>query len=207
MLKYLYRLRNRKGFTLVEVIIVLVIIAIMAAMLIPSLTGYIDKAKKSKYMLSAKNCMKAMQVELSEFYAEQKDMSKMEKINVNDLKANKDITLLNTQFAKEVLETADDDPYMLIFGMGGYGKYNDSDRSKVYTIYFVIYWPDKNTDPIFFDGSQWTEKYPWRQNGKKDGQNTFEVNGENVLLQYYFIKAPSTNLTTNWKSIQKYLGV
>ncbi len=32
------------GFTLVEIIVVLVILAILAAMLIPSLTGYIDKA-------------------------------------------------------------------------------------------------------------------------------------------------------------------
>lgn len=38
---------NQKGFTLVEVIVVLVIIAILAAVVIPTLTGYIDKSKES----------------------------------------------------------------------------------------------------------------------------------------------------------------
>lgn len=38
-------LKNKKGFTLIEIVIVIVIIAILAAMLVPSLTGWIDKAK------------------------------------------------------------------------------------------------------------------------------------------------------------------
>lgn len=39
------KLKEKKGFTLVELIVVLVILAILAALLIPALTGYIDKAK------------------------------------------------------------------------------------------------------------------------------------------------------------------
>ena len=38
--------RSKKGgFTLVELIVVLVILAILAALLIPALTGYIDKGE------------------------------------------------------------------------------------------------------------------------------------------------------------------
>ena len=37
---------TKRGFTLVELIVVLVILAILAALLIPALTGYIDKARK-----------------------------------------------------------------------------------------------------------------------------------------------------------------
>ena len=41
--------RSKKGgFTLVELIVVLVILAILAALLIPALTGYIDKAKEKR---------------------------------------------------------------------------------------------------------------------------------------------------------------
>lgn len=40
-------LQNKKGFTLTELIVVIAIIGILAAVLIPSLTGYIEKSKKS----------------------------------------------------------------------------------------------------------------------------------------------------------------
>ena len=39
--------KNKQGFTLVELIVVLVILAILAALLVPALTGYIDRAKES----------------------------------------------------------------------------------------------------------------------------------------------------------------
>lgn len=35
---------QKRGLTLVELIVVLVILAVLAALLVPSLTGYIDKA-------------------------------------------------------------------------------------------------------------------------------------------------------------------
>lgn len=40
--------KDKKGFTLVELIVVLVILAILIALLVPALTGYIDKAKDKK---------------------------------------------------------------------------------------------------------------------------------------------------------------
>ena len=48
MFEKIRKLKDRKGFTLVELIVVLVILAILAALLIPALTGYIDKANGEK---------------------------------------------------------------------------------------------------------------------------------------------------------------
>ncbi len=44
---------NKKGFTLIELIVVIAILAILAAILIPAVTGYITKATESK---DAANC-------------------------------------------------------------------------------------------------------------------------------------------------------
>ncbi len=59
-----------KGFTLVELIVVLVILAILAAILVPALLGYIDRAREKQYVLNAKSALTAAQAELSSLYGE-----------------------------------------------------------------------------------------------------------------------------------------
>lgn len=66
--KMFKKLKNKKGFTLVELIVVLVILAILAALLIPALTGYIDKANKEKVVSETRMVVMAAQTELSEAY-------------------------------------------------------------------------------------------------------------------------------------------
>ena len=59
---------NKKGFTLVELIVVLVILAILAALLVPALTGYIDKAKKKSVIAETRQCVMAAQTLADEYY-------------------------------------------------------------------------------------------------------------------------------------------
>ena len=58
---------TKRGFTLVELIVVLVILAILAALLIPALTGYIDKARKSQVVAETRALTQAVQTEMSRY--------------------------------------------------------------------------------------------------------------------------------------------
>lgn len=60
---------HRGGFTLVELIVVLVILAILAALLVPALTGYIDKSKKQQVIAETRSLLTAVQTEMSQIYA------------------------------------------------------------------------------------------------------------------------------------------
>lgn len=48
------KLKNRKGFTLIELIVVIVIIGILAAVIIPNLIGFGDSAKKKADLATAR---------------------------------------------------------------------------------------------------------------------------------------------------------
>lgn len=52
---------NKKGFTLVELIVVLVILVILAALLVPALTGYINRAKEKSAIAEARQVVMAAQ--------------------------------------------------------------------------------------------------------------------------------------------------
>lgn len=59
---------DKKGFTLVELIVVLVILAILAALLVPALTGYIDRAKKKAIIAETRQTVMATQTLVDEAY-------------------------------------------------------------------------------------------------------------------------------------------
>lgn len=61
--------KNKKGFTLVEVIVVLVILAILAAILVPTMIGWINKANKKTAVVEAGNVELAAQTVVSENYS------------------------------------------------------------------------------------------------------------------------------------------
>lgn len=59
MRETLKKMKNNNGFTLMEMIIVVAIIAILVALIAPNLTGFLDSASKTSRDANAKSCYTA----------------------------------------------------------------------------------------------------------------------------------------------------
>ena len=222
--------RRNKGFTLVELIVVLVILAILAAILVPALLGYIDKVREKQELLNAKNCLTAVQAELSERYA----------LYGNDLKpgykeanliipskngnysgsGNGDVNATATPVATRILETADlkdkktkngdNDPYIVMFAVGSnVNASTGADKHDKYTVCYFMYMETKDSTPLFYFNGAWTKSHP-RMDDKSDvisADNTVQVGPmKGKRIQYYIISNKTGTTAGNkafWDIVRK----
>lgn len=82
--------KSKKGFTLVELLVVLVILAILAAAIIPSMMGFIDKAKEESAAAECRNVILAADIVMNELYGkgelvDDKELSSTEIENIGGL--------------------------------------------------------------------------------------------------------------------------
>lgn len=66
MKENLLKKRKKKGFTLIELIVVIAILGILAAVLIPKFTGFQDKARSAQVLVQAKQYATAADAYLAE---------------------------------------------------------------------------------------------------------------------------------------------
>ena len=78
--------KKTKGFTLVEVIVVLVIIAILAALLVPGLTGYIDKARNQAAIVEGRQVLMAAQTISTEAYGKGTALTTLDSTQIGEVK-------------------------------------------------------------------------------------------------------------------------
>ena len=153
------KLKDKKGFTLVELIVVLVILAILAALLIPALTGYIDKAREQSLITEGSMVLTAAQATVSEAYGTN-DIEAVKNATgafTGDVKfgANADKTQLATQI-NELSEKKDAAHWSFSV------KVDDTDATYKKIVVDTLVYTD-GTNAIVYNGGSWGST----QKGKK----------------------------------------
>ncbi len=165
--------KEQKGFTLVELIVVMVILAILAAILVPACLGFIDAAHRKEELAHAKALCAAVQSKLSTLY----DQGIMPNVDFNNY-GNQSTTSGGFSWKKDwtsdVIYSSgiEKKPYVCGFACGNLSVRSDyqdmvtyyqkgiSALKKGYTVYVFFYMEEADSDPIFCIDGTWGDEPP-----------------------------------------------
>lgn len=188
-------MKKNRGFTLVELIVVLVILAILAAILTPALLGYIDKAREKEDIEKAKACLDAAQGAFSQAYGKGVNTTNE---NVLGLDADyvkgdyKDVEASDSDAGKFVRDVTGEDPYIFLVATGSCKDNVKATDHQMYTIYYACYVKEKGSRPYYYYNGAWTTINPTADNNqsiiyKDTGKKSNKLLSMNMYIQYYVL--------------------
>lgn len=207
--------QKQKGFTLVELIVVLVILGVLAALLVPALTGYIGKSRKNAVIADTRAITQAAQTELSMVYATD-DFQNVKQTS----KGTNPFVVAKKSGAPELYGTIGDVPdaeerYNDIVSLsevaslqnGKGGRFSVwADHSGV--ILFTVYYDGKGYYGVYCADQGTIEAFP--ENDVGNGKYYFEDSSVGPFCNFgdklFVQKAPDFGMTAR-EAIYGYLGI
>ena len=219
---------DNNGFTLVEMIVVIVILAVLSSLALPAFITYIDEAKTQEDIINAKELMNAGQKVFDELYAEDELPNRPHNSYDTILTTGGDINWYSG-FSKRFKECAnlytgktqnpstgfkydENCPYLVALCVGSHRDNalttNDPRvRKRAYTVYGIVYQRTPDSNAICFDGTQWITEmkgnsWPFYNNNK----NMIRINGKEIMVTLYWINGfvPYGDISKSTNQIKTY---
>jgi len=203
MVKRVRKFRNtsRQAFTLTELIVVLVVLALLAAVLVPSLAGYIKKARRENQVETTYTAREAAQAVMTELYG----LGDGNAMSTQTVDGNNVLwyTGADKKWGDEVLTlmdrgrgAANNEPYIFIIGVGSHDPKAGMTLEQKYTVYYVALVEESNSPAVYYINGNFFYGYPRQDGGSvmdtrkfsnKDFRNTIVYNGADIPVQFFII--------------------